>query len=249
MVCVFLLLPIVVVVLASFNSGQYLKFPPDGFSMKWYVSFFQSAPFIDSLIISLQLAVVSACASTVIGTGAALFYVRYAGWAKETLRLVLLSPILLPEILTAIALLLFYYDIGLGTKTILGMQIGHILVTVPFVFITVSSALYNFDHGLEEAAELLGASRWTTFRRITMPLIKGGIINGAVLAFIVSFDTFSISLLLKGVGTVTLPVQLFDYLQWDFDPTAAAVSTISIVITLGAVLLADRFVGLKTMRF
>jgi putative spermidine/putrescine transport system permease protein len=249
LVYAFLLLPIVVVVLASFNAGEYLKFPPDGFSIKWYVSFLHSAPLIDSLTLSLRLAAVSACGSTIIGTGAALFYVRYARRAKETLRLFLLSPILLPEILTAIALLLFCYEIGLGTKTALGLQIGHILVTVPFVFLNVSAALYNFDRSVEEAAELLGASRWTTFRRITMPLIKGGVITGAIFAFIVSFDTFSISLLLKGVGLITLPIQLFEYLQWDFDPTAAAVSTISIVITLGGVLLADSVVGLKTLRF
>jgi putative spermidine/putrescine transport system permease protein len=249
LVYAFLMLPIIVVVLASFNSGEYLKFPPVGFSLKWYANFFNSEPFIHALAISLRLAVISSIVSTVIGTGAALFYVRHAGRTREVLRLFLLLPLLLPEILTAIALLLFCYEIGLGTQTALGLQIGHILMTVPFVFLNISAALFGFDRSLEEAAESLGASRWVTFRRVTMPLIKGGVINGAMFAFIVSFDLFSISLLLKGVGTTTLPIQLFEYLQWEFDPTAAAVSTISIVITLGTVLLADRFVGLKTMRF
>jgi putative spermidine/putrescine transport system permease protein len=248
-VYVFLLAPIIVVVIASFNSGEYLKFPPDGLSLRWYWNFFNSAPFVASLLISLRVAITSAVVSTVLGTGAALFYVRHAGREKEILRILLLSPLLLPEILTAIALLLFCYQIGIGTKTILGLQIGHILVTIPFVFLNATSALHNFDRSLEEAAALLGASRWTTFWRVTMPLIKGGVISGAMFAFIVSFDTFSISLLLKGIGILPLPIQLFEYIQWNFDPTAAAVSTISIVITLGAVLITDRLVGLRTIRF
>src|SRR5262249_1625742 len=156
--------PIIVVVLASFNSGEYLKFPPEGFSLRWYVNFMNSEPFVSSLLTSLQVALTSSVIATVVGTGAAIFYVRYAKLGKEFLRLTLLAPLLLPEILTAIALLLFCYQLGIGTKTILGLQIGHILVTIPFVFLNVSSALYNFDRTLEEAAELLGASQWTIFR-------------------------------------------------------------------------------------
>ncbi len=245
----FLLLPIVVVLLASVNSGEYLKFPPDGFSLKWYRRFLESRPFLDSLLLSLHLALVSAVVVTVIGGAAAIYYVRFAGRAREALRLLLIAPLLLPEILTAIALLFFYYGIGLGTKTMLGLQLGHVLVTLPFAFLCVASALYNFDRSLEEAARGLGAGRWTVFRRITLPLIKPGVINGALFAFIVSFDTFSISLLLKGVGSTTLPIQLYEYISWDFDPTAAAVSTTSIAITLGAVWLTDRLVGLRVLRF
>jgi putative spermidine/putrescine transport system permease protein len=245
----FLLAPIVVVLLASVNSGEYLKFPPDGFSLKWYRRFLDSRPFLDSLLLSLRLAVVSALAVTAIGSAAAIYYVRFATRAREALRLVLIAPLLLPEILTAIALLFFYHGIGLGTKTLVGLQLGHVLVTLPFAFLCVASALYNFDRSLEEAARGLGAGRWTVFRRVTLPLIKPGVINGALFAFIVSFDTFSISLLLKSVGSTTLPIQLYEYISWDFDPTAAAVSTASIAITLGAVWLTDRLVGLRVVRF
>jgi putative spermidine/putrescine transport system permease protein len=248
-VYVFLMLPIVVVALTSFNEGEYLKFPPDGFSLKWYGRFFGDATFMGSLWLSLEIGAMSALASTLIGAPAAIYCVRYAGRLRELVRLLLLLPLLLPEILTAIALLFFYYGIGIGTKTQTGLVIGHILITLPFAFLNVVSALYGIDRSIEEAARTLGAKPWTVFRRITLPLIKPGVINGATFAFIVSFDTFSISLLLKGIGTTTLPIQLFDYIKYYFDPVAAAVSTISMVVTLGVVLITDRLVGLRLVRF
>jgi putative spermidine/putrescine transport system permease protein len=248
-VYVFLLLPIVIVVLASLNAGEYLTFPPQGLSLRWYGSFFQSQPFMDAFKLSLQVAATSMVLAAALGTAAALYYVRFARRGREALRFMVIAPLLLPEILTAIALLFFYYQIGLGTRTLIGLQIGHVLLTLPFVFLSVCSALYNINPSLEEAARSLGAGTWTVFRRITLPLIKPGVITGAMLAFIISFDLFSISLLLKGIGTTTLPIQLFDYLRWDYDPTAAAVSTVSIVLTLIVVLITDRLVGLRAMRF
>lgn len=248
-VYVFLMLPIAIVVIASFNSGKYLKFPPDGFSLRWYANFFRLQPFMDALALSFVLAVVAAAIATAIAIPAALYYVRHAGRWREAFRMVTLAPLLLPEILTAIALLFFYYQIGIGTKSVLGLYLGHVVICIPFAFLQVTSALYNMSPSLEEAARSLGAPAWTTFRRVTLPLIKPGVINGALFAFIISFDNVSISLLLKGVGTTTLPMQVFDYLRWDFDPTTAAASTVSILMTLGAVLLVDRFVGLRAMRY
>jgi putative spermidine/putrescine transport system permease protein len=247
-VYVFLMLPLVVVVLASFNAGEVLTFPPKGFSLRWYANFFNSEPFMDSLYFSLELAATAMVLATLLGTSSALFVVRYAGAWRDRLRLLITAPLLVPEVLTAIALLFFFYGIGLG-RTLVALVIGHVLVTLPFVFLAVSSALYNFDTALEDAARGLGASRLTTFRRITLPIIKPGVISGALLAFIISFDLFAVSLLLKGVGNSTLPIQVFDYVKWSFDPTTAAVATVSIVVTLVAVLLTDRLVGLKSVRF
>jgi putative spermidine/putrescine transport system permease protein len=244
----FLLLPLVIVVLASFNAGELLTFPPQGFSLRWYTHFFNSKPFMDSLFFSLRLAATAMIISTLLGTGAALYVVRFAGKWRDRLRLLIVAPLLLPEILSAIALLFFFYSIGLG-KTVGALVVGHVLITLPFVFLAVSSVLYNFDTSLEEAARSLGANRFTTFRRITLPIIKPGVISGGLLAFIVSFDLFAVSLLLKGIGMETLPIQLFDYVSWDFDPTAAAVSTVSIVITLIIVLLTEKTVGLRSLRF
>lgn len=244
----FLLLPLIIVVLSSFNSGEVLKFPPEGFSLRWYVEFFDSVSFMNSLFFSLKIAVLCTVCSTILGTMTALYSVRFAGRWRELLRVLLMAPLLLPEILTAIALLFFYFNIGIGT-TFVGLLIGHVLITLPFVFLGISASLHNFDISLEEAARSLGAGKFVTFMRITLPIIKPGIIAGAMLAFIISFDLFAISLLLKGVGVTTLPIQLFDYVRWDFDPTAAAVATVSIAITLSVVMLTEWLVGLRSLRF
>jgi putative spermidine/putrescine transport system permease protein len=129
------------------------------------------------------------------------------------------------------------------------LVIGHVVITLPFVFLSVTSALYNMPAAVEEAAFTLGAGARTTFRRITFPLIKSGIATGAMLAFIISFDNVNISLFLKSMGSSTLPIQLFDYLRYDFDPTAAAVSTISVIMTLIVLFLIDRLYGLRAVRF
>lgn len=248
-VYVFLLSPIVLIVLMSLNAGEFLAFPPQGLSFRWYVALAQNESFMRAIRTSLLLAAAAMTISTLVGTAAALYFVRHAGRWRETLRLLMMMPLMLPEILTAIALLFFLYATGIGTKTMAGLLIGHVLVTLPYVFMNVAASLFNFDRSVEQAARSLGAGPAVVFRRITLPLIKPGIITGALFAFIISFDLFNMSLLLKGIGMTTLPIQLFDYLRWDFDPTAAAVSSLSIVMTFTAVLLIDRLVGLRSLRF
>ena len=246
---VFLMAPIVLIVALSLNSGEFLAFPIEGLSLRWFAELYASRQFMDAIGYSLRIAAVATAVSGVIGTISAIYVVRHAGRAQGALRLFLMAPLLIPEILTAIALLFFMYHIGVGTKYSIGIQIGHIVITLPYVFLNVASSLFNFDRSMEEAARSLGASRLITFRRITLPMIKPGVITGCLFAFIISFDVFNISLLLKGIGTSTLPIQLFDYLRWDFDPTAAAVSSISIVMTLVVILILDRYVGLRSLRF
>jgi len=246
---VFLLMPIFVIVLASINSAEYLSFPPSGFSTKWYQSFLNSDQFMSAFRRSILLGISVAFFASLIGTPAAMFYVRFLQRNREQFRFAMLAPMLLPEVLTAIALLFFFNQVLFGTETILPLLIGHVVITMPFVFLTVTSALYNMPTAVEEAARTLGAGPWRTFRRITFPLIKSGIITGATLAFIMSFDNVNISLLLKSIGTVTLPIQILQYLQYDFDATAAAASTISVMMTMMVVLLIDRIYGLRAVRF
>ncbi len=168
----FLIAPILIVVIASLNAGRFLVFPPDGLSFQWYVNFANSGPFVRSFFFSLRLAALTTAVATVIGTAAALYVVRHAS-RNDLLRMLLVAPLQLPGIMTALALLIFYYAIGLGGTSYLGLLLGHVLVCTPYVFLTVSAVLYNFDHSLEEAARSLGAGRLTTFGRITLPIIKG----------------------------------------------------------------------------
>ena len=248
-VYLFLLAPIAVVVGASFNAGNFLTFPPQGLSLRWFGVFLNNQIFIDAIVRSLWLAALATLISGVIGVCAALFYVRHARRGKETLRLLVLLPLVLPEVLTAMALLFFFHVIGMGTKFGVALVVGHVLVTLPFVFLNVVSALHGFDPHWEMAARSLGAGRWTVFRRITLPMMKPGVINGCLFAFIISFDTFGISLLLKDIGKATLPLQLFDYLRFNFTPEAAAVSTMSIVMTFLVIVVAEKLVGFKVQRF
>ncbi|MCU0906194.1 MAG: ABC transporter permease [Rhodobacteraceae bacterium] len=248
-VFVFLMAPIVVVVLASLNAGNFLTFPPQGLSLRWFAVFLDNEVFMQAIRFSLILAAVSAAISVVLGTMAALYYVRHAQRGREAVNIAMLLPLLLPEILTAIALLFFFYEIGIGTRHHIALLTGHVLMTLPFVFLNVVTSLQGMDGSLELAARSLGAGRWTTFRRITLPLAKPGIISGGLFAFIISFDTFGVSFLLKGTGTAPLPLQLYDYLRFNFTPEAAAVATFSILLTLIVVVGADRLLGLQVRRF
>lgn len=247
LIYLFLLVPIVIVILAALNAGNYLAFPPQGISMRWFIRAAETTPFVTSFLFSLKLGAWVTVVSTVLGTMAALYVVRHSRRFRDVLRMAILAPLQFPAILTGIALLIFFLATGLGTRGMRAMFIGHTLVSLPYVFLTVSAVLVGFDRSLEEAARSLGAGPLTSFARITLPLIKGGVISGALFAFITSFDQFPISLLLVSVGNTPLPIQLFDYLRFSFDPAAAAVSTVSVLMSVAIVLLVDRLVGLQAV--
>lgn len=248
-VYVFLLLPNAIVILTSVNAAEYLSFPPTGFSLRWYRAFFAAKQFTEAFWFSIWLGIAASFFAALVGTPAAIFYVRFLRTAREQFRFAILSPILLPEVLTAIALLFFFNQLFGGTQSLFPLLIGHVVITLPFVFLAVTSALYNMPPSVEEAARTLGAGPWRAFLRVTLPLIRSGVITGVLLAFIMSFDNVNISLLLKSVGTTTLPIQLFDYLRYDFDPTAAAASTISVTLTMTLLVIIDRIYGLRAVRF
>ena len=247
LVYLFLIVPIVIVILAALNAGNYLAFPPQGLSLRWFIRAAETTPFVRSFLFSLKLAGWVTAVSTVLGTMAALYVVRHSRRFRDVLQIAILAPLQFPAILTGIALLIFFLATGLGTRGMRAMFIGHTLVALPYVFLTVSAVLVVFDRSLEEAARSLGAGPLASFSRITLPLIKGGVISGALFAFITSFDQFPISLLLVSVGNTPLPIQLFDYLRFSFDPAAAAVSTVSVLMSVAIVLLVDRLVGLQAV--
>lgn len=244
---IFLIAPVLVVLFSAFNAGNYLTFPPQGLSLRWFENFLESPSLVQSLVFSLELALVVSIASTILGTTAALYVVRWSGRLREPLRILLVSPLALPGILSAVAILIFLYAVGIGTQGMVGLVGGHILVTLPFVFIIVSAVLVRFDRSLEEAARNLGAGPFMTFWKITLPITRSAIVAGAVFAFISSYDNVPMSLLLASVGLTPLPIQLFDYLRFAFDPTPAAAGTLSIVLAAAVVVISERLVGLDTV--
>jgi len=240
----FLLLPIVVVILFAFNSAEFIVFPPEGFSLRWFHKFFTDPDFMGSFFRSLKLAFLTVIVSTGVGTMAAIAIVRGKIPCARFLSALFLSPLMLPAILTGLALFQFYVIIEAG-RTFWGLLIGHIVVTIPYVIRTSTTVLYNFDISIEEAAMNLGAGPWDTFRHVTLPLIRPGVIAGSIFAFIVSFDQFPVSLFLVNPGENTLPIHLFNYLKYSFDPTVAAASTVSIAMSITVVLVLEFTVGLQ----
>jgi putative spermidine/putrescine transport system permease protein len=245
---VFLLAPVAIVVLAALNAGTYLRFPPEGVSLRWFQAFAASRTMVRSFKFSVELGSIVTVIATLIGTCASLWLVRFSGRFRTVMRLLMIAPIAVPGILTGIALLIYFYAVGWGKNGGLWeLVVGHTLICIPYVVLIVSAVLTRFDRSLEDAARNLGAGPLATFRRVTLPLIKGAVISGAIFAFVTSYDEFNISLLLHGVGTVPLPIELFDYLRFSFDPTLAVAGTISIAMAVLVVLITERLVGLEAL--
>lgn len=240
----FLLAPIVVVMVFAFNSSSFLEFPLTGFSLKWFQSFFTSEQFMTSFFLSLRLAVITSVVAMIIGTMAAIVLVRGDFPGADLLSALFLSPLMLPAILTGLALFQFYVLLG-WPRTFTGLLVAHIIVTVPYLIRTVTAVLQGSNMALEEAARSLGASQVRTFFEITLPLIRPGVIAGGIFAFIVSFDQFPVSLFLVHSGLTTLPIQLFNYLKFSFDPTIAAAAVVSVVMSVAVVLVIEWTVGLQ----
>ena len=242
-VSVFLLAPLVVVVLASFNSADFLSFPPRGFSLRWYRALWESEVWGDSFRLSLLVTAVVTPLALIIGTLAAYALVRYSFPGKGVITTLVMAPIVMPQIVLGIALLNYMSGLGLvGSLT--GLILGHLVVTLPFTVRLVSISVHNLDPALERAAENLGATPLETFWRVTLPLLRPGIVAGAIFAAIISFGELAVTLLIAGARTTTLPLRIFNYTEYNFDPTINAVSTIFVVLALVLIIALDRLIGL-----
>lgn len=243
---VVLLLPVVIVVLAGLNAGDYLTFPPDGLSLRWIWAFLGSETFMGAYLFSLWLAVLTMLISTILGTMAAIFLARVRFPGRNFLRAYFLSPLILPGVVLGLALYVFYVSTDLGlTRTLPGLVIGHVLVTCPYVIGTVSAALFHFDISLEEAARSLGAGPLHAFRKVTLPNIAPGVMAGSVFAFIVSFGQFDVSLFLSTPNLTPLPIAMYISLRYKFEPTAAAAGIFAIALVVVSMMLTSRLISLK----
>lgn len=240
----FLLAPLLVVFVISFSSNQYLSFPPEGFTWNWY----EILPSKQMFVSGLQTTLITASITTVIvlitGVPAALSLQRYQFRGKAAISGFFLSPLLVPTIVLALGLVLVLGPIGL-TNTYTSIIIGHISVTMPYVIRTTLMSLTTSDTTCESAAKVLGANGFAVFRRITLPIIAPGVIGGAVMAFIVSFDELVISLFVAQSGKPTLPVQLMNYVATSADAAVASLSVILILFSVLVVILVERLVGLR----
>ncbi|MBN9219651.1 MAG: ABC transporter permease [Mesorhizobium sp.] len=230
LVAIWLVAPTLVVVPMSFNENKSLAFPPQGFSWQWYQNFFTNPDWTSSFLNSLKVASIVAVLATVLGTLAAFGLDRMRARPANMLRMLMLTPMVVPGVVLAIGIYAVYLDAHLvGTLT--GFVLAHTILALPFVLIAVSANLEVFDRRLETAAASLGAGALTTFRTVTLPLILPGMLSGLLFAFATSFDEIVVSLFITNPYLKTLPVQIYSSITRDADPTVAAVGTILLCAT------------------
>ncbi|MFF5563461.1 ABC transporter permease [Streptomyces sp. NPDC012623] len=240
----FLLAPILVVLVESFDHSTYLRFPPEGFSLDSYRQVFANEAFREGFKVSGITAAVTALLAMVTGVPAALALTRLRFRGRAAIEAVFLSPLLVPHIVLGLALLLILAPIPL-TDTYGGLILAHLGVSVPYVVRTVSAALVSADPRAEEAARTLGANGLRTFWRITLPAIRPGLFSGGVIAFLLSFDETVISLFVSGQNTVPLPVAVLQYVEYRSDPSVASLSVLLVLLSVVVVVLVERGLGLR----
>jgi putative spermidine/putrescine transport system permease protein len=239
----FLILPTFVVVPMSLSAGDFLAFPPPGWSLKWYASYFGQPPWLRATLLSFQVAVVTMLASTVLGTLAAYGVLRGRLRQRTLLVSLMISPIIVPPIVIGVAIygLLAQWNL---IGRFLGLVVGHAIGSIAYVVVIVSATLAGFDRSLERAAMSLGAGPLRTFRRVTFPLIRAGVLSGAVFAFIHSFDEVIITMFISGVHVQTLPLKMWEDIRNQIDPTIAAVSSMLILLPVGWLIVLEVAQGL-----
>ena len=231
LVLLFLILPVLVIIPLSFNSGSFLVYPLQGFSLRWYEDFFTSAEWMRSLKNSLIVAPAATVLAMVFGTLASIGLTRGEFRGKALVMSLLISPMVTPVVIVGVASYLFFAPMGLG-NSYTSLILVHAVLGVPFVIITVSATLQGFNYNLVRAAASMGASPLLAFRKITLPLIAPGVISGALFAFATSFDEVVVTLFLAGPEQATLPRQMFSGIRENLSPTIAAAATLLIAFSI-----------------
>ncbi len=239
-----LVLPTLVVIIVSFTSGFSLKFPPPGYSFRWYSALLDAWQLHFAAANSLKVAAGTTGLSVLLGVAASLAIARSETWKARVLDSLFMSPLVLPALAFGLAALMFFSVMGLSVSP-LTLVIGHVVVCVPYVVRTTVAALAQLNPALLESSASLGASNFYTLRRITLPLIAPGIMAGAFIAFMSSFDNVPVSLFLRDARTDMLPIRMWQDLEGKLDVTIAAVSGVMIAITIAALVIMERVAGLS----
>lgn len=250
LVMLYILAPLIFVTWLSFYQQEIPSFPPEGYSLRWYGAILKNDRFVNGLLLSLELGLISTAIGLAVGLPAALCLSRFRFPGREALNNLLLLPLIIPGVVLGTALYVFHVETEIATGlpiigSLGGLVTGHVLVVIPWCVRLITASLAGFDRTLEEAAQNLGADRWTTFRRITLPSILPGVVAAAMFGFVASFGNLEMSLFLVGPGRTTLPIAILQYLEWKIDPTIASVSVVQIALVAIAMLVTDRFVKIS----
>ncbi|MER8751354.1 ABC transporter permease [Mesorhizobium sp. M1050] len=232
----FLLLPVIFIVLLSFGSSRWLAFPPPGWTLKWYQELFADPAWLDAALTSARIATLTAILSVTIGLLASFALVRGQFAGREILRGLLLTPMVLPVVVFAIAIYAFFLRLGLGGTSI-GFVIAHTVLALPFAIIPIATALEGFDRSIEDAAIVCGASPIEARLRITLPSIRIGIFSAAIFSFLASWDEVVVAIFMASPSLQTLPVKIWGSLRSDLSPVIAAASSLLVGLTLALMVL------------
>jgi putative spermidine/putrescine transport system permease protein len=242
-----LLLPLLIVVAISFTAGAAVDFPPSGLSLRWFDYIAHRPEFVSGTVNSLILAAVATVLALALGILASLGMVRYRFPGKGALEALFLAPLVVPSLIIGVSLLYFFSTIGFR-DSFQRLVLAHLILTVPYTIRSVSATLYGIDPAYEEVSRVMGAGPLRTFREVLLPMLRPGIVVAALFAFIVSFGNFNVSIFLINGNTVTLPVRIFTYLGFQFDPSVAAISTVLLIGTVVVLIVAERTIGLTRVR-
>jgi putative spermidine/putrescine transport system permease protein len=240
-----LLAPTVIVLVTSFTSGYSLKFPPPGYSARWYQALWTASPeILQAFWLSLEVATIATCVSAVMAVAAALALARRREpWAR-LLESAFLSPLMLPALAIGLALLMLFNLAGTGLS-FATLVAGHIVITAPYIVRTTTASVVQLDPSLLESARSLGASPMYVFRSVTLPLIFPGVAAGAFIAFMYSFDNVAVSLFLSDARSELLPIRMWQIIESNLDVRAAAVSGVLIAATLLLIVVMERVAGIS----
>jgi putative spermidine/putrescine transport system permease protein len=227
LVLAFLIVPTLIVIPMSFSQSQYLEFPPREWSLRWYRSYFASSAWMQATVTSFQAGLLTTLLATPLGTLAAygMFVSRF-----RMIHVLLITPIIVPVILVAIAVFYVYVKLKL-VNSLTGIVLAHSMLAIPLVLLVITSALKSYDMNQELVARSLGASRSQAFCSVTLPQIRFAVISSALLAFLTSFDEVILSMFVSGGANSTLTRNMFNALRDQIDPTIAAISTLMILVT------------------
>jgi putative spermidine/putrescine transport system permease protein len=250
LVFLFMFTPLIFVLWVSVFKNEVVTFPPHGYTLVWFGNAWRNSAFLNGFIASIQIGVFSMLAGLALGIPASFALVRGRFPGRETLNAFLLSPLIVPGIVAGTAIYIYFVQLELWTgvrviATLPGFVLAHVALTIPWTVRLVSASLVGVDQSIEEAAANLGARPLTTFRRVTLPMIRPGVVAAGIFSFIVSFTDLEMSLFLVGPGRSTLQIAMLQYLEWKFDPTVAAVSVVQIGIIGVGLMVTDRFVKLS----
>jgi putative spermidine/putrescine transport system permease protein len=240
----YLALPLLVVVSISFTATEYLAFPPQGLTLRWYWVVVSDPTFVEAFILSGELAAAATATVLLLGVPAALVLARKDFPGRQALSALFLSPLVLPTIVLGVAILQYASALGFA-RSFLALYVGHVVLVMPYSIRTTLAALSGMETAYEEAAQDLGATPLQTFLLITLPQIKPGVIAGALFAFINSWINVEVSIFNSTAQLETIPVKLFNYIQFNIDPTLAAVSAATIYMAILVVVAIDLAVGIE----